>query len=236
MGGLAIFVPGADRIPPRPRPTDPLYNRTRTTLRYDVVCYALPGNLLGAPPSRQPPTGPAAGLNRACLPSSPRPGPTTTGGTPSGRSSRAPPCSSLSLQRAGTQSRCFGPPQPTCTRRRKERRQCPAPPLQWPRPGMRYTRLCGAGRLPPSVESTWCGSPRRAPTNPLGPGQEAPSEAWGCSAVIGPSGSYACCPSTGGWPSVRHPDGRCQCPPLGPLAPHGTTQALHRRTRGEEGP
>ena len=42
VGEITVFVGGADEAPARPRPTNPVYNGTRPTPRYAIVCEAFP--------------------------------------------------------------------------------------------------------------------------------------------------------------------------------------------------
>ena len=42
LGQITVFVEGADEAPARPRPTNPVYNGTRPTPPYAIVCEAFP--------------------------------------------------------------------------------------------------------------------------------------------------------------------------------------------------
>ena len=42
VGEITVFVEGADEAPARPRPTNPVYEGTRPTLPYAIVCEAFP--------------------------------------------------------------------------------------------------------------------------------------------------------------------------------------------------
>ena len=42
VGEITVFVEGADGAPVRPRPTNPVYDGTRPTLPYAIVCEAFP--------------------------------------------------------------------------------------------------------------------------------------------------------------------------------------------------
>ena len=104
VGEITVFVEGADEASARPRPNNPVYDGTRPTPPYAIVCEASRGSPLGAPPSRQRRTRTAAGLPQTCPPPSPEPGVPTTGGRSSGKSALAPPCSSSSSRPAGTRA------------------------------------------------------------------------------------------------------------------------------------
>ena len=42
VGEITVFVEGADEVPARPRPTNPVYDGTRPTPPYAIVCEAFP--------------------------------------------------------------------------------------------------------------------------------------------------------------------------------------------------
>ena len=105
VGEVTIFVEGAGETPTRPRPTNPVYDGTKPTPSYADVCEALPREPTWCMPFRQPPTHPTAGPTRACSPASLGPGLPATEGRSSGKSARAPPCSSSSSRPAETLSR-----------------------------------------------------------------------------------------------------------------------------------
>ena len=170
MRKVKICVEGADETPPPPPLDRPGVGRDEANSPVRLRVRRFPP---GTPPVTQPPAGhPHAARLGPTAPAPPPPqgpGEPTTGGRPSGRSPRAPSCSSLLSRRAHTRSRSWRPPRPTSTGGCTERRACPASPSRSPRPGMRHTHCCRAGRSPPSVGSTWCGFPGRPPPPPSGP-------------------------------------------------------------------
>ena len=60
VGEITVFVEGADEAPARPRPTDPVYDGTRLTPPYAIVCEAFPREptwCSALPPATHPPRG-----------------------------------------------------------------------------------------------------------------------------------------------------------------------------------
>ena len=147
VGEITVFVESADEAPARPRPTNPVYDGTRPTPPYAIVCEAFPP---GAPPSRRRRTRPAAGPTQTCPPPSPESGVPTTGGRSSGKSALAPRYSSSSSRPAGTRNGSWGSPPPTSM----GQHPYPAPPSRRPRRGTRYTPSCEHRRSPPLRGST----------------------------------------------------------------------------------
>ena len=141
VGEITVFVEGADETSARPWPTNPVYDGTRPTPPYAIVCEAFP---------REPTWCPAAGLTQTCLPPSPEPGVPTTGGRSSGKSALAPPCSSSSSRPAGTRNGSWGSPRPTSM----GQHPYPAPPSRRPWRGTGYTPSCEHRRSPPLRGST----------------------------------------------------------------------------------
>ena len=144
VGELRVFVEGADEVPARPRPTNPVYDGTMPTPPYAIVSEAFPKSPPGAPPSRRRRTRPAAGPTQTCPPPSPEPGVPTTGGRSSGKSALAPPCSSSSSRPQGTRNGSWGSPPPTSM----GQHSYPAPPSRRPRRGTGYTPSCEHRRSP----------------------------------------------------------------------------------------
>ena len=147
---VMVFVEGADEAPAGSRPINPLYDGTRPLPCTPSCARRSPGSPPGAPPSRWRRTHPAAGPTCTYPPPSPGPGVPTTEGRSSGKSARAPPCSSSSSRPAGTRSRSWGSTPLTCT----GQRPYPAPPSRRPRRGTGYTPSCGHRRSPPLQGST----------------------------------------------------------------------------------
>ena len=48
-GEITVFVEGANEAPPRPRPTDPVYDGTRPTPPYAIICEAFPREPIWCP-------------------------------------------------------------------------------------------------------------------------------------------------------------------------------------------
>ena len=150
VGEITVFVEGADEASARPRPTNPVYDGTRPTPPYAIVCQAFPREPTwcpALPPATHPP---AAGLTQTCPPPFPEPGVPTTGGRSSGKSALAPPCSSSLSRPAGTRGGSWGSPPPTSV----EQHPYPAPPSRRPRRGTEYTPSCEHRRSPPVRGST----------------------------------------------------------------------------------
>ena len=108
LGEITVFVEGADEAPARPRPTNTVYNSTRPTPPYAIVCEAFlrePGWCPALSPATHAPRGWA---NPDLSPPSPEPGVPTTGGRSSGKSALAPTCSSSSSRPAGTRDGSWG--------------------------------------------------------------------------------------------------------------------------------
>ena len=62
VGEITVFVEGADEAPSRPRPTNPVYDGTRPTPPYAIVCEAFPREPTWCPilpPATHAPRGPA---------------------------------------------------------------------------------------------------------------------------------------------------------------------------------
>ena len=98
VGEVTIFVEGAGATPFCPHRTNPVYDGTIPTPPYTVVCNAFPWSPTGALASRQPPTLLAAGRTHTCPRPYSGPGAPTTEGTSSGKSARAPPCSTYDFK------------------------------------------------------------------------------------------------------------------------------------------
>ena len=108
VGEITVFVERADEAPARPRPTDPVYDGTRPTPPYAMLCEAFPREPTwcpALPPAKHAPCGWA---NPDLSPPPPDPGVPTTGGRSSGKSALAPPCSSSSSWPVGTRNGSWG--------------------------------------------------------------------------------------------------------------------------------
>ena len=123
------------RRPPAPA-DQPGVRRRQAEPPYAVMCEAFPRDPSWCPVLPLATHAPRALANsNLSPPPSPGPGVPTTGGRSSGKSARAPPCSSSSSQPAGTQSGSWGSPPLTCT----GQRPYPAPPSRRPRRRTAYT-------------------------------------------------------------------------------------------------
>ena len=150
VGEITVFVEGGEEAPARPQPTNPVYDGTRPTPPYAIVCEAFPGEPTWCPALPPATHAPAAGPTKTCPPPSPERGVPGTGGTSSGKSALAPPCSSSSSRPAGTRSGSWGSAPPTSM----GQRPYPAPPSRRPRRGTGYTPSCEHRRSPPLQGST----------------------------------------------------------------------------------
>ena len=173
VGEITVFMEGTDEAPARPgRPTRYTTAPGRPP-RTPSCARRSPGSPPGAPPSRQRRTRPAAGPTQTCPPPSPGQGVPTTGGRFSGKSARAPPCSSSSSRPRGPGTGPGDHPHPPL----RDGTRAPPPP-----PGAR-----GAGRgthLPANA-----GGHRRygvhlvrlppaPPDDPRGPRALSPAQDW----------------------------------------------------------
>ena len=145
VGEFTVFVEGADEAPARPRPTNPVYDGTRPTPPYAIVCEAFPREPTWCPALPPATHAPRGWANQDLPPPSPEPGVPTTGGRSSGKSALAPPCSSSSSRPAGTRNGSWGSPRPTSM----GQHPYPAPPSWRPRRGTGYTPSCEHRRSPP---------------------------------------------------------------------------------------
>ena len=150
VGEITVLVEGADESPARPRPTNPVYDGTRPTPPYAIVCQAFPREPTWCPALPPATHAPRGWANPDLSPPSPGPGVPTTGGSSSGKSALAPPCSSSSSRPAGTRSGSWGSPPPTSM----GQHPYPAPPSRRPRRGTEYKPSCEHRGSPPLRGST----------------------------------------------------------------------------------
>ena len=113
VGEITVFVEGADEAPARPRPTNPVYDSARPTPPYAIMCEAFPREPTWCPALPLATHAPRGWADPDLSPPSPIPGVPTTGGRSSGKSTRAPPCSSSSSRPEGTRNGSWGSPPPT---------------------------------------------------------------------------------------------------------------------------
>ena len=223
VGEITVFVGGADEAPARPRPTNPVYDGTRPTPPYAIVCEAFPREPTWCPALPPATHAPAAGPTQTCPFASPGPGVPTTGGRFSGKSALVPPCSSSSSRPVGTRNGSWGSPLPTSM----GQHPYPAPPSRRPRRGRGTHRPANTGGHrchggPPSA------APRHHLTT-LGPGPRP--RPGGCRATRGPCGSPASPANADGWPPAPACAGLTPQPAPHPFpppprrAPHGTAHS-----------
>ena len=150
IGEITVFVEGTDEAPARPRLTNPVYDGTRPTPPYAVVCEAFPREPAWCPALPPAMHAPRGWANPDLSPPSPEPGVPTTGGRSSGKSALAPPCSSLSPRPAGTRNGSWGSPPHNSMRQHPY----PAPQSRRLRRGTGYTPSCEHRSSPPLPGST----------------------------------------------------------------------------------
>ena len=150
VGEIMVFVEGADEAPARPQPTNPVYDGTRPTPPYAILCEAFPRKPTWCPALPPATHAPRGWANPDLPPPSPKPGVPTTEGRSSGKSALAPPCSSSSWRPAGTRNGSWGSPPPTSM----GQHPYPAPPSRRPRRGTGYTPSCEHRRSLPLRGST----------------------------------------------------------------------------------
>ena len=165
VGKITVFVEGAGEAPPRPRPTNPVYDGTRWTPPYAVVCEAFPRQLAWCTAFRPATHAPCCWASPHLSPPLSRTRGAHHRGQVLWQERPGTPLLLLIITTRGDPERILGitpthlygaapVPQPPSRRR-------------WHRTG--YTPSCGHRRSPPLRKSTWCGSPRRHPTTPGGP-------------------------------------------------------------------
>ena len=91
VGKISVFVEGADEAPARPRPTNPVYDGTRPTPPYAIVCRAFLREPTWCPVLPLATHAPRGWANPDLTPPSPEPGVPTTGGRSSGKSALGMP-------------------------------------------------------------------------------------------------------------------------------------------------
>ena len=157
VGEITVFVEGANEASARPRPTNPVYEGTRPTSPYAIVCEAFPREPTWCPALPPATHAPRGWANSDLSPPLSRTRGAHHRGQVSGKSALAPPYSSSSSRPAGTWGGSWGSPPPTSM----GQHPYPAPPSRRPRRGTEYTPSCEHRRSPPLRGSTRCGSPQR---------------------------------------------------------------------------
>ena len=148
VGETTVSVEGADEAPGRPRPTNPVYDCTRPTPPYAIVCEAFPREPTWCPALPPATHAPRGWANPDLSPPLSRTRGAHHSVRSSGKSALAAPCSSSSSRPAGTRNGSWGSPPPT------HQHPYPAPPSRRPRRGTGYTPSCQHRRSRPLRGST----------------------------------------------------------------------------------
>ena len=227
VGEITVFVEGADEASARPRPTNPVYDGTRPTPPYAMVCEAFPREPTWCPLLPPATHAPRGWANPDLSPPLSR----TRGAHHRGQVlwQECPGTALLLLVVAtrGDPERVLG----ITLTHLYGAAPVPRPPSRRPRRGTEYTPSCEHRRSPPLGGSTSCGSPRHHPTIPGGPGPWAPPQTGSCGARRGPSGSPASPPNADGWPLAPGRAGLTPQPAphrLPPSPPQSTTRHCPR--------
>ena len=227
VGEVTVFVEGADEASARPRPTNPVYDGTRPTPPYAIVCEAFPREPTWCPALPPATHAPRSWANPDLSPPLSRTRGAHHRGQVLWQECPGSPLLLPSSRPAGTRGGSWGSPPPTSM----GQHPYPAPPSRRPRRGTEYTPSCEHRRSPPLRGSTWCGSPRHHSTTPGGPGPWAPPQTRSYGATRGPRGSPASPPSAAGWPQAPGRAGLTPQPaphPLPPSPPQSTTRHCPR--------
>ena len=155
QGEITVFVEDADEAPALPRPTNPVYDGTRPTPPYAIVCEAFPKEPTWCPVLPLATHAPRGWANPDLSPPLSRTRGAHHRGRSSGKSALATRCSSSSSRPAGTRGRVLG----ITPTHLYGAAPVPRPPSRRPRRGTEYTASCEHRRSPPLRGSTWCGSP-----------------------------------------------------------------------------
>ena len=151
VGEITVLVEGADEASARPRPTNLVYDGTRPTPPYAIVCEAFPRQPTwcpALPPATHAPRGwanpdlsPLPLQNQGCPPQ---------GAGPLARVPWHAPAPPRHRDPRGTRGGSWGSPPPTSM----GQHPYPAPPSRRPRRGTEYTPSCEHRRSPPLRGST----------------------------------------------------------------------------------
>ena len=145
VGKITVFVEGADEVPARPRPTNPVYDGTRPTPPYAIVCEAFPREPTWCP-ALPPATHALRGwANPDLSPPLSRTRSAHHRGQVLWQECPGTPLLLLVVTTRGARSGSWGSPPPTST----GQHPYPAPPSRRPRRGTGYTPSCEHRRSPP---------------------------------------------------------------------------------------
>ena len=150
VGEIKVFVEGADEAHARPRPTNPVYDGTRPTPPYAIVCEAFPREPTWCPALPPATHAPGGWANPDLSPPLSRTRSAHHRGQVLWQERPGTPCSSSSSRPAGTRNGSWGSPSPTSM----GQHPYPAPPSRRPRRGTGYTPSCEHRRSPPLGGST----------------------------------------------------------------------------------
>ena len=165
VGEITVFVEGADEASARPRPTNPVYDGTRPTPPYVIVCEAFPREPTRCPALPPATHAPRGWANPDLSPALSKPRGAHHRGQVLWQDCPGTPLLLLVVATRGDPGRLgwvgldlggsWGSPPPTSM----GQHPCPAPPSRRPQRGTEYTPSCEHRRSPPLRGSTWCGSP-----------------------------------------------------------------------------
>ena len=150
VGQITVFVEGADEAPARPRPTNPVYDGTRPTPPYAIVCEVFPREPTWCPALPPATHAPRGWANPDLSPPLSRTRSAHHRGQVLWQERPGTPCSSSASRPAGTRNGSWGSPPPTSI----GQQPCPASPSWRPRRVTEYTPSCKHRRSPPLRGST----------------------------------------------------------------------------------
>ena len=166
VGEITVFVEGADEASARPRPTNPVYDGTRPTPPYAIVCEAFPRETTWCPALPPATHAPRGWANPDLFPPLSRTRGAHHRGQVLWQECPGTPLLLLVVATRGDPGRVLG----ITHTHLYGAAPVLAPPSRRPRRGTEYTPSCEHRRSPPLRGSTWCGSPRHHSTTPGGPG------------------------------------------------------------------
>ena len=150
VGEITVFVEGADEAPARPQPTNPVYNGTRPTPQYAIVCQAFPREPTWCPALPPATHAPRGWANPDLSPPLSRTRGAHHRGQVLWQERPGTPLLLPVVATRGDPNGSWGSPPPTSM----GQQQYPAPPSRRPRRGTGYTPSCEHRRSPPLRGST----------------------------------------------------------------------------------